>query len=223
MNASRIPLCWLVTVLLIQGMSLARADDRHEARDPRAASANPPSAPAGEAVSAHDADMDAILTRAAEAVRSSHPTPDVDILVEEALRKCYVTRDRQCNAAIDLNDRKWKEEFSQRSYAWHLFSAKLIFFLVIAIVLFGLYVTYLQFNRDYRDWSALPDHPTDSMPPRPVSSLKLSAGGLELSSQVIGLIVLALSFAFFYLYVKEIHPMVEIHSELVPPMSSTPK
>jgi hypothetical protein len=237
MKASRIPLYWLVSVLVIQGMSLARADDRHEARDPRAASANPPSAPAGEAVSAHDADMDAILTRAAEAVRSSHPTPDVDILVEEALRKCYVTRDRQCNAAIDLNDRKWKEEFSQRSYDWHLFSAKLIFFLVIAIVLFGLYVTYLQFNRDYRDWSALPHHPgvtpapgapsdapaADSMPPRPVSSLKLSAGGLELSSQVIGLIVLALSFAFFYLYVKEIHPMVEIHSELVPPMSSTQK
>jgi len=32
---------------------------------------------------------------------------------------------------------------------------------------------------------------------RPVTSLKLSAGALELSSQVIGLIVLALSSGFF--------------------------
>jgi hypothetical protein len=42
-----------------------------------------------------------------------------------------------------------------------------------------------------------------------VSSIKVGAGGLELSSQVIGLIVLALSFGFFYLYVKEVYPMVE--------------
>jgi hypothetical protein len=44
---------------------------------------------------------------------------------------------------------------------------------------------------------------------RPISSIKLGAGGLELSSQVIGLIVLALSFGFFFLYIKEVYPMVE--------------
>jgi hypothetical protein len=205
------------------------ADDHHGTPEARAAAAKTPAA-ASEAA-ADDPDLDATLARAAEAVRSSRVPPGADILVEEALRKCYVTRDRQCNAAIDLNDRKWKEEFSERSYNWHLFSAKLIFFLVIGIVLFGLYVTYLQFNRDYSDWSHHPgvagtpatgassEGPAkDAMPPRPVSSLKLSAGGLELSSQVIGLIVLALSFAFFYLYLKEVHPMVEVHSDVVPSM-----
>lgn len=64
--------------------------------------------------------------------------------------------------------------------------------------------------------------PKKSLEIWPVTSLKLSAGGLELSSQVIGLIVLSLSFGFFYLYVKEIHSMVERHSDLVPPMYTPP-
>ena len=191
--------------------------------------------------------IDEMMTRARNAVKAGGVTSEVDLPVEDALKKCAVNRDIQCNAAIDLNDRKWKEEFAQQSYAWHLFSSKLIFCLVVAIVLFGLYVTYIQFNRDYRDWS--PAHHVISAAPtvaatvpavtptvtagppegqaaaetavfRPVTSLKLSAGGLELSSQVIGLIVLALSFAFFYLYVKEIHPMVERHSDLVPALKT---
>jgi hypothetical protein len=87
------------------------------------------------------------------------PTRTTPVLVEGALRKCYVSKDLQCSRAIDLNDRKWKEEFSERSFNWHLFSSTLIFFLVIGIVVFGLYVTYLQFNRDYRDWSVTSHHP----------------------------------------------------------------
>ncbi len=231
MKAPRLALCCLGFLSALPATSVVSADDHHEVREARAAAAKPPAA--ASAAAADDADLDAILAHAAEAVRSSHAPPAADILVEEALRKCYVTRDRQCNAAIDLNDRKWKEEFSERSYNWHLFSAQLLFFLVFGIVLFGLYVTYLQFNRDYRDWSHHPGVPgtpaasasaegpaTEVLPPRPVSSLKLSAGGLELSSQVIGLIVLALSFGFFYLYVREIHPMVEVHADVVPRMPS---
>jgi hypothetical protein len=146
--------------------------------------------------------------------------PAADVSVEKALQDCYVTRQNRCNDAIDLHERKWTEQFIQRSYEWHLFSTRLIFFLVIAIVIFGLYITYLQFNRDYHDWTpahrpiilpAADKTPPDAevLPSRPVSSIKVGAGGLELSSQVIGLIVLALSFGFFYLYVKEVYPMVE--------------
>jgi hypothetical protein len=79
------------------------------------------------------------------------------LLVEKAIHDCYVTDADACNRALTLQDRKWKEEFDERSYQWHLFSTKLIFFLVILIVVFGLYITYVQFNRDYHDWS--PPHP----------------------------------------------------------------
>jgi hypothetical protein len=160
------------------------------------------------------------VSTADQASNTAAHEPIADVPVEKALQDCYVTRQNRCNAAIDLYERKWTEQFIQRSYEWHLFSTRLIFFLVIAIVVFGLYITYLQFNRDYHDWTpahrpiTLPaaDKTTpdaEVLPSRPVSSIKVGAGGLELSSQVIGLIVLALSFGFFYLYVKEVYPMVE--------------
>jgi hypothetical protein len=159
------------------------------------------------------------------------------LLIEKAIHDCYVTDADVCNRALTLQDRKWKEEFDERSYRWHLFSTKLIFFLVILIVMFGLYITYVQFNRDYHDWSPPQHHPTDKVkigataaadaaesvvPLRPVSTFKMGPGGLELSSQVIGLIVLALSFGFFYLYVKEVYPMVENKSTLAFPITSSP-
>jgi hypothetical protein len=158
------------------------------------------------------------------------------LLVEKAIHDCYVTDADACNRALTLQDRKWKEEFDERSYRWHLFSTKLIFFLVILIVVFGLYITYVQFNRDYHDWSPPHPHPADTVrigtipavdgadsviPLRPISTFKMGPGGLELSSQVIGLIVLTLSFGFFYLYVKEVYPMVENKSTLAFPITSS--
>lgn len=150
--------------------------------------------------------------------------------VEAALAACSVAHDIECNSAITLYDRKWKELFAERSFEWHLLSTKLLFGLVMGIVLFGLYITYVQFTRDYQSWSPTPHHAVGSAPtgehhpteaqseaaaavPRPASSIKIGAGSLELSSQVIGLIVLAMSFAFFYLYVKTIYPMVEARAE----------
>jgi hypothetical protein len=59
------------------------------------------------------------------------------------------------------------------------------------------------------------------IPLRPISTFKMGPGGLELSSQVIGLIVLTLSFGFFYLYVKEVYPMVENKSTLAFPVTSS--
>jgi hypothetical protein len=159
------------------------------------------------------------------------------LLIEKAIHDCYVTDADVCNRALTLQERKWKEVFDERSYQWHLFSTKLIFFLVILIVMFGLYITYVQFNRDYHDWSPPQHHPTDTvkigatpavdavdsaMPLRPISTFKMGPGGLELSSQVIGLIVLALSFGFFYLYVKEVYPIVESKSTLALPITSPP-
>jgi hypothetical protein len=153
-----------------------------------------------------------------------------DVSVETALRQCYVNRDLQCQAALTLYDRKWKAEFAERSYRWHLFSTKLIFFLVAAIVMFGLFITYVQFKRDYHDWAPHQRHSSqsassaggadasavaDAAASPSGSSIKLGPGTLELSSQVIGLIVLALSLGFFYLYVKEIYPMVEGHPAAV--------
>jgi hypothetical protein len=231
----------MAAALLSMGFALpgAPAWAADHANQPRAApaeGAKPASAPTTEANVPREINIDEIVAHANAVVSARFSSQAADVSLEEALKHCNVNNDIQCNSAIDLYDRKWKQEFEQQSYVWHLLSSKIIFCLVIAIVIFGLFITYLQFSRDYRDWApahhAPPPPPPAAplaegqaaaeavMPPRPVTSLKLSAGGLELSSQVIGLIVLGLSFAFFYLYVKEIHPMVERHSELVPRLAS---
>lgn len=116
----------------------------------------------------------------------------------------------------------WKRGFIESSWMWHLWSTGLLFVLVVGIVCFGLYMTYVQFNRDYSAWSPPPQG--DKTAPAPegeaadgvaavarlapaMHSVKINAGGLELTSQVVGLLVLAFSLAFFYFYVHRVYPM----------------
>ncbi len=117
---------------------------------------------------------------------------------------------------------QWKRGFIESSWMWHLWSTGLLFVLVVGIVCFGLYLTYVQFSRDYSSWSpppqgegtgaamqgAAPDgSATAARPATATHSLKINAGGLELTSQVVGLLVLAFSLAFFYFYVHRVYPM----------------
>jgi hypothetical protein len=116
---------------------------------------------------------------------------------------------------------QWQRDYERRGWEWHLLSTQLLFGVVLLIVAFGLYITYAQFRRDYSGWqpSAAPGTPppaqdTDPAPaPRllpAATTLKLSPAGLEVTSQIVGLIVLALSLAFFFLYVKEVYPIREV-------------
>ena len=121
---------------------------------------------------------------------------------------------------------KWQRGFARQSWDWHLFSTKLLLFVVMSIVAFGLAITYLQFTRDGRKArrkkpqsapaangttttasAVVPDTLADQGKP---STFKLGPEGLEVTSQVIGLLVLGFSLAFFYLYVKIVYPMQEV-------------
>jgi hypothetical protein len=129
-----------------------------------------------------------------------------------------LVRNIEGNAAHD----QWKRGFIESSWIWHLWSTGLLFFLVVGIVCFGLYMTYVQFNRDYSAWSPPPqagkpvlatgDEAADAaagalrLAPA-LHTVKINAGGLELTSQVVGLLVLAFSLAFFYFYVHRVYPM----------------
>ena len=120
---------------------------------------------------------------------------------------------------------QWQRGYERRGWEWHLLSTQLLFGVVIVIVLFGLYITYVQFRRDYSEWEQRPaankpDTPAppaataDATPPARAlpgaTTLKLTPAGLEVTSQIVGLIVLALSLAFFFLYVKEVYPIREV-------------
>jgi hypothetical protein len=117
---------------------------------------------------------------------------------------------------------KWQRQFARESWNWHLSSTKMLMYVVLAIVAFGLFITYLQFTRDdprnRKRRKAGRANPTGAASPAepvqeaeaPASKFKFGLDGFEMSSQIIGLLVLGFSLAFFYLYVKVVYPMQEV-------------
>lgn len=133
---------------------------------------------------------------------------------------------------------RWQRDYERRGWEWHLFSTQLLFCIVMGIVAFGLWITYLQFKRDYTGRAhakkakaanaqagqapAAEATSEESAPPTTTNStLKIGPAGMEMTSQIVGLLVLALSVAFFYFYVKEVYPMREIERDKVTPSAST--
>lgn len=93
-------------------------------------------------------------------------------------------------------------EHRSRVFEWQLLSSRMIFGLVIAIVAIGLYFSWLQFMAGLREGSGAD---------RTVTTFEASTtGGLKVSSPVLGIIILALSLAFLYLYLVHVYPIEEI-------------
>ena len=141
-------------------------------------------------------------------------------------------KSRQTDFESYVNHKVWQREFEHKTWEWHLLSTKIIFFVVTLIVLFGLRLTYLQFMRDGHQTKSrrkLSDRteasttvsnddglgkpgeakPLDTGTASTGNRIKVGLDGFEITSQVIGLLVLMLSLAFFYLYLKQVYPIFE--------------
>jgi hypothetical protein len=127
---------------------------------------------------------------------------------------------------LDLDFRKWSIAFNKSSFEWHFLSTKIIFFVVLAIVISGLALTWIQFLRDDpvriggRAVEKEETKPAGGPPAAPeaipetsdLSTVKISTSGVEVSSRVLGLLVLAFSLGFFYLYLHFVYPMEELRT-----------
>jgi hypothetical protein len=80
-------------------------------------------------------------------------------------------------------------------FAWQVESSRVLFWVVIAIVLSGLLLCWLQFLKGWR------------RRPTAAGELEISAGGVKISSPVLGLLVLAISLTFFYLFLFYVYPI----------------
>lgn len=89
----------------------------------------------------------------------------------------------------------------ERVFAWQLLSSRIIFVLVIGLVLTGIYFSWLQFRVSLKGVKGAELKET---------SFEASTTGLKVSSPVLGVIILAMSLAFFYLYLVYIYPIAEI-------------
>jgi hypothetical protein len=94
-------------------------------------------------------------------------------------------------------------EHRQSVFAWQLLSSRIIFVLVIFLVLVGVYFSWLQFRLAMKGGAPFADRPQDT-------TFEASTTGLKVSSPVLGVIILALSLAFFYLYLLYVYPINDI-------------
>ncbi|CTQ50846.1 hypothetical protein [Jannaschia donghaensis] len=83
-------------------------------------------------------------------------------------------------------------------FKWQYLSSQAIFAVVIAVVAVGLYFSWMQFHASNlgRDLGR--------------SDIEASEKGVKISSPVLGVIILALSLGFFYLYLVHVYPISEI-------------
>lgn len=86
-------------------------------------------------------------------------------------------------------------EHSQQVFKWQLTSSKLIFITVIILVMAGIVFSGLQFKRGTSDSK---------------TEFEFSRHGFKVSSSILGVIILVISLAFFYLYLVYVYPIQEI-------------
>lgn len=84
----------------------------------------------------------------------------------------------------------------ERVFEWQHNSSIAIFYVVIGIVLIGLYFSWMQFHRAKGEVGE--------------TTVEASKDGFKVSSPVLGVIILLLSLAFFYLYLVHVYPISEV-------------
>ena len=117
---------------------------------------------------------------------------DFERLSEEA-------KDEEASAiAIEDEYRKWLITHQKRVFGWNHVSSVIIFFFVMAIITMGLYFSYIQFRESI--------HTAQNKDLSP-STMKIGQSGVEISSSIVGLLILIVSLAFFYLYLENVYPV----------------
>jgi hypothetical protein len=116
--------------------------------------------------------------------------------------------------------------YRSRVFDWQLNSSRMIFGIVVLLVLAGLCFAAIQFyvamvtasHARGRAATAAKADPKAAPPPvesaqqaSPLATqLEISAKGIIVNSSVLGVVILALSLAFFYLYLVYVYPIHEV-------------
>lgn len=130
---------------------------------------------------------------------------------------------------------EWANAYRRRAHEWQACSSRVVFVVCIGIVVVGVWFSWLQF-RDGRKMigrqpmtehsqttTVMPGTPTAAAPvvgneaakPKEMRtaggsdahSLEASLAGVKVTTSVLGVVILALSLGFFYLYLQYIYPI----------------
>lgn len=89
-------------------------------------------------------------------------------------------------------------EHRYRVFQWQYYSSIAIFVTVILIVAIGIYFAWRQF------------HETENKSEMGTTKFEASESGFSISSPVLGVIILLISLAFFYLYLVYVYPINDV-------------
>ena len=108
-------------------------------------------------------------------------------------------------------------EHRRAVFEWQLASSKIIFAIVVFLVGIGVYFSWIQFAASMRPGPGPATGSRGASPGQPeppaggaVTTLEASTSGIKVSSPVLGVILLVISLAFFYLYLVFVYPIEEI-------------
>jgi hypothetical protein len=105
----------------------------------------------------------------------------------------------------------WANDFRRRTYENQLVQTRIIFVVVLLLVLAGLFFSWIQFQHSLRmkapakghtatDQATATGAPTDE-------EIRLGREGIVIHSAYLGVIILAISMAFFFLYLRFVYPI----------------
>lgn len=97
-------------------------------------------------------------------------------------------------------------EHRKNVFLWQLASSKMIFFGVLLMVFCGICFSGIQFYKSMTRSTGEGVEAADTG----VTEFEASASGIKVTSSVLGIIVLVISLAFFYLYLVYVYPISEI-------------
>jgi hypothetical protein len=100
--------------------------------------------------------------------------------------------------------------YRSRVFEWQLLSSRLIFAVVLGLVCAGIYFAWAQF-RAAMQAASRPASTADSgiQGVTLATQFEMSAKGIVVNSSVMGVIILALSLGFFYLYLVYVYPITD--------------
>lgn len=132
--------------------------------------------------------------------------------------QAHVNMEKDSLSHLQLVSPAWNDfvdSHRMRAFRWQHNSGIVIFFLVISIVLFGIYLSYYQFRlgkkmilkqMEINEKLKANDQNLDILK----ADLEINKDGVKISTAVIGLAILIISVVFFFLYLKYVYPLHEI-------------
>jgi hypothetical protein len=169
-------------------------------------------AKAAEAPAGHQSDAAGpqAASTAAESTMAMPTMPDSVVLSDPPTRQKYLT-------AMQRYYEYRAEGYAYRSrvFEWQLLSSRAIFIVVLLMVAAGMYFAAVQFRTAMvaARRVAAASVAGASAPAEPATlatRFEITAKGLVVNSSVLGVIILTLSIAFFYLYLVYVYPIQNV-------------